>query len=117
MAKKNIAVTISSPPHGKDNVMEGLRMAVGLCAGVDEHQVSVIFCGDGVYNVLSDVQRDETSIKCWDMLKKLNLKLFVDGKSMEENGVLEADMDDPIKIVKRADIVKILGSSDIHLDF
>jgi len=117
MAKKKIAITISQPPHGSDKALEGLRMAVGLCAGEDEHEVSVIFCGDGVYNVLSDIIWDDVCQNCWSMLKKLKLQLFVDSESMDEHGIQEADIDEPIELLNRTEIVKIITSTDHHLDF
>ena len=110
-------VEISNPPHGSDFVLEGLRMTVGLCAGADEHQVSVVFCDDGIYNLLSDVTWDEAHQKCWDMMRKLNINLHVDKDSMEERGVDEADLDKPVVLLKRKDVIAILTKSDVHMDF
>jgi sulfur relay (sulfurtransferase) DsrF/TusC family protein len=117
MAKKNIVITISKPPHGTDKVQEGLRMAVGLCAGEDEHDVSVIFSEDGIYNILSDVVWDEVCENCWKMLKKLKLKMYVDSDSMQERGVHEADMDDPMALLKGKDVIGLVSSADVHMDF
>lgn len=117
MAKKNVTITISNPPHGNNCVVEGLKIAVGLCAGTDEHNLTVIFCGDGIFNLLSDISWDETSSNCWKMVKKLGLTLYVDEESMLERGVQEADIDEPVKLVNRTDITKLLKNSDLHMDF
>ena len=74
MSRKNVTVTISKPPHGNDSVVEGLRMAVGLCAGADEHDVCLIFTGDGIFNLMSDIVWPDAVVNCWRMMKKLNLE-------------------------------------------
>ena len=117
MAKKKVAITISGAPHGTNKVQEGLRMAVGLCAGEDEHDVSMIFCGDGVYSVLSDIIWDEVCENCWKMMRKLKLKLYVDSESMEERGIQEADMDEPMEIINRKDINRMINFADFHMNF
>lgn len=116
MAKKNVVVTFNHAPHGAIFYTEGLRAAVGLISGIDEHQVEVIYLGDGVYYALKDVDLTDTQ-KYLETLKKTGTSFYVESQSLLERGINEEEISPEFSLIKIEEISNIINRSDFTIAF
>lgn len=116
MSEKKVLVSIHRAPHGTIFAAEGLRAAVGLTAGIDEHEVDVVYQGDGVYFTLRDVDRAETT-RYLDTLKtKTSATIYVDGDALAARGLSKDDVADDIQVIGRAEVLDLFRAADVNLD-
>lgn len=116
MAQRHILFTFNHAPHGSIWYNEGLRAAVGVTAGVDEHTVDVVYLGDGVYFALKDVDRANCA-KYLGTLSAMGATLRAERESLEERGIAEGDLADDIQVIPRAELVDLIQSADLTVDF
>jgi len=112
---KKVVVFFNNPPIGSLHYAEGLRASVGLGAGIDEHEVVVVCLGDGVYNVLKNLDRKEIFRYIDTFLHRLEVpgKLLVEEESLKERKIEADEVDDEWRIVAREEIARIVSEADI----
>ena len=116
MAERNVVVTMHHAPYGTIFYTEGLRAAVGTTAGIDEHQVTVIFLGDGVLYALKDVERTD-SLHYLETLKAVGASLYVEAESMEALFIDPGSLSDDVTVIPRSRVSELLLAADHTLDF
>lgn len=116
MSKRNVLVTFNHAPHGAIFYTEGLRAAVGLISGIDEHQVEVIYLGDGVYYALKEVDRTDAQ-KYLETLKKAGTIFYVEGQSLLERGIGQEEISPEFTLIKLEEINNIINRSDFTIAF
>lgn len=116
MSEKNVVVTMHRAPFGTVFYTEGLRAAVGATAGIDEHQVQVVFIGDGVLYALKDVERTDSK-QYLATLKAGGASLYVEAESLEARSLDRGALSDDVEVVPRSRISEILLEADHTLDF
>lgn len=92
---KKIMFVMQRPPHGSIYPYEGLEFI--LITGAYEQDLTLVFVGDGVYNLKKDQDTSELGIKgfvkTYRTLDDYDInKLYVDQKSMEERGLTVDDL-------------------------
>lgn len=116
MAEKKVLVSFNRAPYGTIFYTEGLRAALGVTAGIEENEVTAVFLGDGVYYALKDLDRTDTA-KYLATLAKLGAPLYAEEESLSERGIGKEDMADDIKIIPRAEVLKLFQGTDCNIDF
>lgn len=116
MAQKNVVLTINQPPFGSIHYVEGLRAAVGVISGLDEHQLSVVYLGDGVYSALKDVKRDE-QMGYLGILNAKDVKVAVERESLNERGISEDNVYDQFEVIGRNEVLDLINNADSTIDF
>lgn len=116
MAQKHVLVTINQPPYGSIYYTEGLRAAVGVTSGIDEHKVSVAYLGDGAFFALRGVDRKDTD-RYLATLKKQGSRLIVEKESLRERGIKEKDVALEFEVLPRKDLAKLVQEADFVMDF
>ena len=116
MGEKNVLITINNAPYGSIYYTEGLRAAVGVTSGIDEHKVSVAYLGDGAYFAVKGVDRKDTESYI-STLKKSENMMFVEKESLEERNIDESNIADDIKIVPRSEVLKLVNEADLAIGF
>lgn len=116
MAERNVVVTMHHAPYGTIFYTEGLRAAVGATAGIDEHQVTVVFLGDGVLYALKDVERTD-SLHYLETLKAVGAALYVEAESIEARSIEEGALSDDVEIVPRSRVSELIRAADHTIDF
>jgi len=76
MATRKLLYQFNRTPYGNVFYTEGWRAAVGATAGIDEHEVTLLLQGDGVYYALKGADRAE-NLGYEGTLKKAGVKYFV----------------------------------------
>ncbi len=116
MAQKRIVFTINHPPFGSVHYTEGLRAVVGATSGIDEHQVDVVYLGEGVYFALKGTDRRDTA-RYIDTLVRSGSRLKVERESLEERRIGREEMADDIEIISRDAVRQLLAQADFTADF
>src|SRR3990172_8387459 len=98
MAYKKVLLLYNRPPHGTIFADEGLRAALGVTSGIDEHREDIVFLGDGVYFTLKGVERATTS-KYLASLDKQGTKPKAEKESLEARGINAADLAPDVEII------------------
>lgn len=116
MAEKKVVVSFNHAPYGTIYYTEGLRAAVGVTAGLDEHSVNSVFLGDGVYFTLKNVNRDDTT-KYLITLSDLGSKLYAEEESLRERNISADQLADDVEVVPRSKILELFQEADYNVDF
>lgn len=115
MAECNVVVTLHHAPYGTIFYTEGLRAAVGATAGIDEHQVTVIFLGDGILYALKDVDRTD-SLHYLETLKAVGATLYVEAESLEARSIEAGALRDDVEVIPRSKVSEVLLAADHTID-
>jgi len=116
MGQKHVLITFNHAPYGTIYYTEGLRAAVGVTSGIDEHTVDVVYMGDGVYFALKGVDRADTN-KYLGTLSAAGYKLQAVEESLAARGISKADLASDIKVISRSQLLEIIGKADATIDF
>ena len=116
MTQRHVLITFNHLPYGAIYYSEGLRAAVGVTSGIDEHTVDLLYLGDGVHYATKDVDRTD-SARYLVTLAKQGVKLKVERESLEARGIAAADLADDAEIVSRADALELVRRADLTIDF
>jgi sulfur relay (sulfurtransferase) DsrF/TusC family protein len=116
LAEKKVIVSFNHAPYGTIFYTEGLRAAVGVTAGLDEHSVNSVFLGDGVYFTLKDVNRDDSS-KYLTTLSDMGSKLYAEEESLQERNISTDQVADDVEVVPRSRVLELFREADCNIDF
>ena len=87
-----------------------------LVSGVFEQPTSVVFTGDGVWQLLGDgskIKRKDTS-RALNALPMYDVEsLYVNEESLAERGIASADIDLPVKEISASAVTELLHSHDV----
>ncbi|MBI3180934.1 MAG: DsrE family protein [Myxococcales bacterium] len=115
MSKKSIVVSFHRAPFGTAHYHEGLRVAVGLGAGTDEHSVSVVFQGEAVYYALKSTDRTDTK-KYLEALRKAGVTPWVEEEALAARGLRAEELSEDIRPIRRAQVLEMLRAADVNID-
>lgn len=116
MAEKKVVVSFNRAPYGSIFYTEGLRAAVGVTAGIDEHKVDIIFLGDGVYYGLKNVDRTD-ALGYLGTLEKLGSKLYAEEESLKERNISADKLASDINVIPRSKVAALFKEADATIDF
>ncbi len=112
MTEKKTLIVIKSRPFTSLNYYEALRTAAGLW----DHEVKVLWMGDGVYAALDGVDKTLTGKLLADV-PDLDIEMFVDSDALKTKGLAEADLVEGAAPADRAKIGELLGWAESSLVF
>jgi sulfur relay (sulfurtransferase) DsrF/TusC family protein len=116
MAQKHVLVTFNRAPYGSIYYTEGLRAAVGVTSGIDEHTLDIVYLGDGVLYTLRDVDRSDTA-KYLGTLSKQGYKLKVEKESLEARGIAPDQVAEDVEVIPRQKVLELINKADLTIDF
>lgn len=116
MAEKKVVVMITHPPFGSIYYTEGLRAAVGVTSGIDEHTVDVLLLGDGVYYALNNVDRKD-SAKYIQTLTGINSSIYAEEESLKERGINSKELSLFVRVISRKEALRLLLDANHTIDF
>jgi len=108
--QKPILIVNQSAPYGNANAKESLDLA--LASSAFEQALSILFTGDGIYQLLPEQSPDGIQSKnLLQMLKALPIygveQLYVDQQSLTVRGITELDTHLPIVLVNSVEISRL----------
>ena len=112
MAEYKIVIIINSSPLNTLNNYESLR----TCMAFFDHDITVIWRNNGVFNALSKVDNSSTKpfIRNFEVM---DIKLYVDGQDLEERGLQGQDLIPEVQKLGRKDVIKAIKNADVVLSF
>ena len=116
MASNKVLVMFLNRPFGTIHYVEGMRAALGIASGWDEHEVTLLFLGEGAYYSLKGVSRTD-ALKYINTLEKLGFSLRVERESLQQLGIEENEVDDLFSIVSRDEVFEMFKEHDFTVDF
>ncbi|MDE3073991.1 MAG: DsrE family protein [Chloroflexota bacterium] len=116
MPQRHVLLTFNHLPYGSIYYTEGLRAAVGVTSGIDEHTVDLLYLGDGVHFAVKDLDRAD-SAKYLATLSKQGVKLKVDREALRARGLSEADVAQDVEVIDRTDALELVRRADMTIDF
>ncbi len=116
MAQRRVLITINHAPYGAVYHTEGLRAVVGVTSGIDEHEVDVLYLGDGAYYTLKDVDRADSNLYLGTIARQ-NRRLKVERESLEALGVNEAELAADVDVISRDEALALVRQADLTIDF
>jgi sulfur relay (sulfurtransferase) DsrF/TusC family protein len=116
MGQRHVLVTFNHAPYGSIYYSEGLRAAVGVTSGVDEHSVEILYVGEGVRFALKDTDRRD-SARYLATLASFGAKLRVERESLAERKIDEAALAEDVEVVDRRQALELIRRADLTIDF
>ena len=116
MGQRHVLVTFNHAPYGSIYYSEGLRAAVGVTSGVDEHSVDVLYLGEGVRFALKDIDRRD-SARYLATLASSGAKLRVEREALAERGIEEGDLAEDVEVIDRRQALELVRRADLTIDF
>ncbi len=116
MTQRHVLITFNTAPYGSIYYTEGLRAAVGVTSGIDEHTVELLYLGDGVHFARKSLDRRD-SAKYLATLSAQGVKLKVSKEDLAARGIKESDLADDVQVVTRQEALDLVRSADLTIDF
>jgi tRNA 2-thiouridine synthesizing protein C len=118
--KKSILIINQSAPYGSSKARESLDVA--LTCSIFEMPVSLLFIGDGLYQLINNQSPDALSMKKHEaMLSALPMydieKIYITEEDLESIGLTENDLAIPVTLIQRDAIASLIQQNDSVLTF
>lgn len=112
MAEKNILVIVKSKPYTTLNSYEALRVAIGLW----EHEVTLLWMGDGVYSLLKEADQAMTAHFHSDF-PDLDIETYVEEAALEARSLSSDDLIPGVNLADEDKVADLLLEADVSLVF
>ncbi len=116
MGQKHVLITFNRVPYGSIFYTEGLRAAVGVTSGIDEHTVDLLYLGDGVNFCLKDVDRTD-SARYLTTLAAQDVNLKAEKEALQDRNIAESELADDVEVVSRSQALELICKADVTIDF
>ncbi len=105
-------------PVGSSYFLEGVRVALGILSGTEDHEVTLAYAGSGVRCTIKGVERSYSK-SMLDLLKKgvLEGRFYVEKESLDKEGLSEKELDENFAVASREKIQKMMSGADVMLSF
>jgi len=116
--RKKVFISILRPPVGTSYYVEGLRMALGILGGTDEHDITIAHLGKGVMCALKGVDRSYAQ-SFFELLPKdaAGRLFYVERESLEEEGISESELDEGFGVASREELRQKMLQADAVFSF
>jgi len=112
MTEKKMLIIIKSRPFTSLNYYEALRTAVGLW----DHEVKVLWMGEGVYAALDRADKTLTGKFLAD-LPDLDIEMYVDEEALTAKGLTEDKLVGSAALADQSKVKELLGWAEASLVF
>jgi len=112
MVEKKIVFLISSSPFSTMNNYEALRASLSIF----DHQVTIIWREEAVHFTKNSVEKTMTK-PLLRVAKDMEIEMFVTNDDLKEKGIDQSHLEPNIKSIDYSDMISILVSADIVINF
>ena len=117
---KKLLIICRKPPYGNSLAREAIDIA--LAAGAFEQDVSLLFCGEGLWQLMAEQDSQELALKNHGKaLAALPLygidDIYVQADALAERQLSQNELLLPVKALSQAQITALLDSADTVLNF
>ena len=115
---KRVFIAFLRPPVGTSFYAEGVRLALGVLGGSEEHEVTIAHMGKGVACALKGVDRSYAQ----DLLEMFQSDgagkpFYVERESLEEEGIPESELDERFSVASRDELRQKMLRADATFSF
>jgi len=112
MSEKKIVFLVSSSPFSTLNNYEALRASLSLF----DHQISIIWREDATHFTKKTVDKTMTKVLL-RLAEDMEIELYVVKEDLMERGIDETQLESQIKTIRDGDLVSLLKSADVVINF
>lgn len=117
MAQKQLLILFQHPPIGTIHYAEGLRLAMGVATmGKEEHNVDIVYRGDGAYFALQPVDRIGAA-PFISALLRAGCVLRVEEESLTSRHISHDSVATDIEIINHQRVRELIKQADFILSF
>ncbi|MDG7007083.1 MAG: DsrE family protein [Nitrososphaerota archaeon] len=113
---KKVFVAFIRSPAGSSFYLEGVRAALGVVSGSEEHEITIAYLGKGTRCALRGVDRGY-SASMLALLAKSGTEFFVEKESLDAQRITESDLDAGFVPASRAELLRMMSNADVTLSF
>jgi len=116
--RKKVFISMLRPPVGTSYYVEGLRMALGILGGTDEHAITIAHVGKGVLCALKGVDRSYAQ-DFFELLPKDSAGhlFYAERESLKEEGISESELDGGFGVASREELRQKMLQADAVFSF
>jgi sulfur relay (sulfurtransferase) DsrF/TusC family protein len=120
---KSVAIICETAPIGRNNCIEAIRMATGISIMNDLEDIFVIFMGDAVYFLNTNLDPSAVNMEeltsIYRMMELSGIKIYALDKSLKRAGLSKTDLltFENIKVVGSKEIAELLLTVDVTYKF
>jgi sulfur relay (sulfurtransferase) DsrF/TusC family protein len=116
--KKIVFVSFLKPPISTAFHLEGVRAALGILSGDEDHEVTVAYIGKGVRCALRGVDASYTKSMLVNLKQSIaGGRFYVEKESLEAEHISEKELGEDFAVVPRKRIREMMTSADVTLSF
>lgn len=115
---KRVFISFLRPPVGSSYYTEGIRLALGVLGGTEDHVVTLAHMGRGVMCARKGVSRSYAQ----DLLElfpkdRAGNTFYVEKESLEEQGMAESELEAGFAVASRSELREKMFQADITFSF
>jgi sulfur relay (sulfurtransferase) DsrF/TusC family protein len=116
--KKSVFVSFLKPPISTSFHLEGIRIALGILSGDEDHEVTVAYMGRGARCALRGVDASYTK-GMLDLLKKevAGGVFYVEKESLDQERISEKEIGETFSVVPRKRLQEMMAAADVTFSF
>lgn len=115
---KKVFISFISSPVGSTFYLEGLRLALGILSGSEDHEVTVAYLGKGARCALRGIDLSYAAGMI-DLFKKNSSgkRFYVERESLVEEAILDSELDQNFEVATRDALRKKLLEAEVTFSF
>ncbi|MDG7001006.1 MAG: DsrE family protein [Nitrososphaerota archaeon] len=116
--KKKVFIAFLRSPVGSTYYLEGVRIALGILSGDEEHEVTVAYLGKGARCALRGVNRSYAA-SLLDLFEKneSGKRFYVEKESLQAEKISEEELDEKFAVASHQELRKKMHEADLTLSF
>jgi sulfur relay (sulfurtransferase) DsrF/TusC family protein len=116
--ERTVFVSFLKPPISTAFHLEGIRVALGILSGDEDHRVTVAYIGKGVRCALKGVDASYTKGMLDNLRKSVSGgKFYVEKESLDEERISEKELGETFEILPRKKMLEMMARADVTLSF
>ena len=116
--EKKVFVSFLKHPISTAFHLEGIRVAMGILSGDEEHEVTIAYLGKGVRCARKGVDTSYTKGMLDNLKKSVSGGAFyVERESLQDERIPESEIGEMFKVVPRKSILEMMNEADVTLSF
>ncbi|MGA2199258.1 MAG: DsrE family protein [Nitrososphaerales archaeon] len=115
---KRVFISFLRSPVGSAYPIEGLRLALGILGGDEEHEITFAYVGKGVRGALKGVDRSYAQ-GFLELLPRdgAGHLFYAERESLEEEGISESELDESFGVASRDELREKMLQADVTFSF
>lgn len=116
--RKRVFISFLRPPVGTSYYTEGIRLALGVLGGTEDHAVTLAHIGKGVACARRGVSRSYAQglLELFPKDAAGNI-FYVEKESLEEEGMAESELDEGFTVASRIELREKMLQADVTFSF